>query len=214
MRVSSSIGGKDEKLPTRGSLLRRLKNWGDQASWNDFVRTYSHFLRCIALKNGLTEAEADDVVQETMIAVAKKMPKFDYDPKAGSFKSWLALIAKRRIADQWRKKHYHVGEVCIAREERASTRQVARLASSDSSPLEKQWREEWSRSVLDVASANVKEKAGATEYQMFYLHVVKQLPVAEVSKRLGVKNAQVYFAKYKLGGMMKREIKRLERQLI
>ena len=45
-----------------------------------------------------------------------------------------------------------------------------------------------------------------------YLHVVKQLPVPEVSKRLGVKDPQVHFAKYKVGALMRREIKRLDRQ--
>ena len=167
----------------------------------------------MAIKSGLTDADADDVVQETMLAVAKKMPGFEYDPAVGSFKNWLALIAKRRIADHIRKKHYHVGDACLAREERVSSSVIAKHPASESFPMEKQWREEWSRSVFDVAIAKVKERVPTLEYQMFYLHVVKEIPVPEVSKRLGVKGPQVYFAKYKIGGMMRREIKRLEKRL-
>ena len=48
---------------------------------------------------------------------------------------------------------------------------------------------------------------------MFCLHVVKQLPVPEISKRLGVEGPQVDFAKYKVGALMRREITRLARQL-
>jgi RNA polymerase sigma factor (sigma-70 family) len=202
-----------EFLPTRQSLLRRLKDWRDQTSWNDFARTYSRFLRGMALKSGLSDADADDVVQETMLAVAKKMPGFNYNPSAGSFKSWLALIAKRRIADHIRRKHYHAGEACLPREERVRSSVIAKHPASESFPLEKQWREEWSRSVFDVASAKVKERLKTIEYQMFHLHVVKQLPVPEVSRRLGVKAPQVFYAKYKVGAMMRREVKRLERQL-
>jgi RNA polymerase sigma-70 factor (ECF subfamily) len=209
----SSRPDEPEFLPTRQSLLRRLKNWRDQASWNDFERTYSRFLRGMALKSGLSEADADDVVQETMLAVAKKMPGFNYEPAMGSFKSWLALIAKRRIADHLRKKRYHVGSESRAREERAATSVIANRPASESFPLEKQWREEWSRSVFEAACAKIKEQLKTIEYQMFYLHVVKQLPVPEVSKRLGVKRPRVFYAKYKVGGMLKREIKRLERQL-
>jgi RNA polymerase sigma factor (sigma-70 family) len=202
----------EDNLPTRQSLLQRLKNWGDGASWDDFARTYYRFLRGIALKSGLTEAEADDVVQETMLSVAKTIPTFEYDPAVGSFKGWLALIVRRRIADYVRKRHYHADGVCIAREQHAETTVMANHPA-DSFTLEEQWQEEWSRSVLEVATANVKERLRNIEYQMFHLHVVKQLSVPEVARLLGVKGAQVYFAKYKVGGMMRREIKRLERQL-
>jgi RNA polymerase sigma factor (sigma-70 family) len=203
----------EDNLPTRQSLLQRLKNWGDGASWDDFARTYSRFMRGIAFKSGLNESEADDVVQETMLAVAKNIPTFEYDPNVGSFKSWLALIARRRIADHLRKKHFHAGGVRQPREELAGSTVIANLPAPDSH-LEEQYDAEWSQSVLETASAKVKERVRNMEYQMFHLHVVKQLPVTEVVKLLGVKAAQVYFAKYKVGRMMRQEIKRLERQLL
>ena len=41
----------------------------------------------VARKAGLTDVEAQDVVQETMASVAKHMPTFKYDPVIGSFKA-------------------------------------------------------------------------------------------------------------------------------
>jgi DNA-directed RNA polymerase specialized sigma24 family protein len=38
----------------------------------------------------------------TVIAVARKMPGFRYDPQRGSFKQWLLRITHRRIADHLR----------------------------------------------------------------------------------------------------------------
>src|SRR5438034_9333631 len=64
---------KDELIPTRWSLLDRLKDLDDQESWRDFFDTYRSLIYSVALKSGLTDAEADDVVQETVISVAKKM---------------------------------------------------------------------------------------------------------------------------------------------
>src|SRR6185436_14645293 len=93
----------DDSIPTRQSLLNRLKDFDDQESWKDFFDTYWKLLYSVALKAGLTDAEAQDVVQETIIAVAKKMPDFHYDPAAGSFKNWLLTITRRRMIDYLRR---------------------------------------------------------------------------------------------------------------
>src|SRR5438552_776041 len=100
---------KDEEfIPTRTSLLGRLKNWEDQESWQEFFDTYWKMLYSVARRAGLNESDAQDVVQETIVAVAKKMPEFKYDPAIGSFKSWLMLIIRRRIIDFFRKRGRHV----------------------------------------------------------------------------------------------------------
>lgn len=94
----------DELIPTRWSLVERLKDASDQQSWREFFETYRRLILGVALKSGLTEAEAEEVLQETVISVAERMPVFKADPAAGSFKSWLLLVTRRRIADQFRKR--------------------------------------------------------------------------------------------------------------
>ena len=94
----------DELIPTRATLIQRLKNWQDQSSWQDFFDTYWKLIYHVALKGGLSEAEAEDVVQETMISVARHMPTFKYDPAIGSFKAWLLNMTRWRITDQLRQR--------------------------------------------------------------------------------------------------------------
>ena len=94
----------DEFLPTRVSLLRRLKDWGDQESWQEFFDTYHRLIHSVALKAGLSQTEAQDVVQETVLTVAKKIADFRADPAKGSFKGWLMVVTRRRIADQFEKR--------------------------------------------------------------------------------------------------------------
>src|SRR5215216_3070583 len=91
-------------LSTRYSLLSRLQDWDDQDSWKDFFDTYWRLIYAVALKSGLTETEAQDVVQETVISVAKDIHKFKRDRKLGSFKGWLRNITLWRIADRLRKR--------------------------------------------------------------------------------------------------------------
>src|SRR5690242_9572783 len=93
----------EQALQTHWSLIERLKDWDDQTSWRDFFTTYRGLIYSVALKAGLTATEAQEVVQETVIAVAKKMPDFKCDRAAGSFKGFLLQITGRRITDQFRK---------------------------------------------------------------------------------------------------------------
>src|ERR1700733_12594936 len=94
----------DELIPTRATLIQRLKDWQDQSSWQDFFDTYWNLIYGVAVKGGLNPAEAEDVVQETMVSVAKHMPGFQYDPKIGSFKAWLLNMTRWRITDQLRRR--------------------------------------------------------------------------------------------------------------
>ena len=73
-------------------------------AWKDFFDTYRKLIYGVAIKAGLNDAEAQEVVQETIIAVAKQMEGFKYDLKIGSFKSWLLLQTRWRIADKMRKR--------------------------------------------------------------------------------------------------------------
>ena len=93
-----------DPIATRHSLLNRLKDWGDQTSWQDFFDTYWQLIYNVAIKAGLSDAEAQEVVQETVIAVSRKIGEFKADAEHGSFSAWLMQLTRWRIADQFRKR--------------------------------------------------------------------------------------------------------------
>src|SRR5437868_12698229 len=95
---------KSALIATRRSLVDRLANWDDQRRWQEFFDTYWKLIYSAARKSGLADAEAQEVVQETVITVAKNVDRLDYDPAVGSFKGWLLQITRWRIADQFRKR--------------------------------------------------------------------------------------------------------------
>src|SRR5262249_31410444 len=82
----------DDPIPTRYSLLSRLHDWDDQESWKEFFDTYWRLIYAVAIRSGLTDSEAQDVVQETIISVSKDIDKFKRDRELGSFKGWLRNI--------------------------------------------------------------------------------------------------------------------------
>src|SRR5256885_439904 len=94
---------REDANPTRRSLVSRLRHWDDQASWEEFFNTYWRLIYSFAVKAGLTDQEAEDVVQETVLGVAKKMADFRYDPKVCSFRGSLLHVTRLRVRDQVRK---------------------------------------------------------------------------------------------------------------
>jgi RNA polymerase sigma-70 factor (ECF subfamily) len=48
----------DELIPTRATLIQRLKNWQDQSSWQEFFDIYWKLIYGVARQSGMTDAEA------------------------------------------------------------------------------------------------------------------------------------------------------------
>ena len=90
---------------TRATLINRLKSGDDPGSWEDFYRNYGKLVRDFARQAGLTDAEADDATQETMIGIVRSLPDYEYDPKVCRFKTWLLNQTSWRIKDQLKKRN-------------------------------------------------------------------------------------------------------------
>jgi DNA-directed RNA polymerase specialized sigma24 family protein len=99
---------------TRRSLLTRLKDWNDRSGWQEFMDKYGRFIFGMARKSGFTVEEAEDIVQDVLVSVAKKMPEFRYQGEKGSFKAWLVMIVKSRVIDHLRKKYRRLPSAAFA----------------------------------------------------------------------------------------------------
>jgi RNA polymerase sigma factor (sigma-70 family) len=199
---------RNEIIPTRRSLLSRLKNWDDQEAWKTFFDTYWRLIYNTAIRAGLTKSEAEDVVQETVIGVAKNIPEFEYDPARGSFKTWLLRQTTWRITAILRKRlPVHRSHVAPGTARRTTT--LERVADPAMPSLEASWNAEWEENILEVAVRRVKARADAKQFQAFDFCVNRGLSPAMVANQLQMNLARVYLAKHRIAGMLKREILKL-----
>jgi RNA polymerase sigma-70 factor (ECF subfamily) len=208
----------DDFLQTRRSLLTRLKHCEDREGWQAFFDTYARLIYGVARKAGLNDAEAQDAVQETIITVSQQMPGFKYDPARCSFKGWLLLITRQRIARQFGKRDKAGPSASgqapgLPSEDTARTETLERIPDPASDPLEALWNEEWERNLLSAATERVKRQVSDSHYQIFDLYVLQGWPPRDVARTLGVSRGQVYLAKHRVGGLVKMELKRLQREL-
>lgn len=201
----------EDPSATRSSLLHRLRDWGDHGSWQNFFDTYWKLIYSVAIKAGLSDVEARDVVQETVLAVAKQLRSGGYDRTKSSFKHWLCLITERRIIDHFRRRtDPKLRHRPVETGDPASTDTLARQPDPASLQLDQVWEEEWQKNLVDAALERVKQQVNPKQFQIFDLSVLRELPVSEVTSLLKVNAAQVYLARHRVGGLLRQEVRKLE----
>jgi RNA polymerase sigma factor (sigma-70 family) len=198
-------------LPTRQSLLSRLRDCQDQEGWREFFDTYWRLIYQVARRVELSDAEAQDVVQDTFIYLSRRMPNFRYDPARGSFKSWLRVVTRSRIA-------------VFLRQAKAGPLRRELLPDNDgvtaldefpdprADVLDEVWQREWEEHLLHTALRRVRAKVSSQQLLIFRLATLGNLSLNQVAKKLRINLAQVYLARHRVGKVFKAEVERLRRE--
>lgn len=210
----------EDSAPTRHSLLLRLKKSDDSVAWGEFFEAYWELIYNVARKAGLNDPEAQEVVQETVLAVSRKIGDFKADRQRGSFKSWLLGQARWRIGDQFRARKRSArafGDAAIPVVE--STILAAKgdaesepdgIVGTAADPFSEIWSEEWEQHILRTALERVKAQVSVKQFQLFDLHALQGLTVSASAKAAGTTVAAVYMAKSRVGRVLRREVKALK----
>lgn len=200
---------RDPWLETRTSLLQRLRDRDDARSWEQFCDVYGRVIHAVAIRAGLTREDAEDVAQETLVALARQIAEFRYDRARGSFRSWLLTIARRRIADVQRRHHRDRRFDVAAPEDSSETGFLERVADERASNLDALFEEEWRRGLYAAAVERVRGTSSPRQFQIFDLCVTKEWSVERVAERLKATTNQIYVAKHRVSGAIAAEVERL-----
>src|SRR5215467_9697824 len=96
----------EDRLPTRTSLLRRVQNEGERTKWEqgweEFYSAYRPLIVGVAHQAGLNPEEAEDVLQEVMAELRRRIVGFEPNRERGPFKAWLLKLVRWRISDKLR----------------------------------------------------------------------------------------------------------------
>lgn len=199
-------------LLTRPSLLFRVREWNDSASWEEFHRLYRRLIYGRARRAGLSHADAEDVAQDVFKRVAETIRDFDTNPERGSFRGWLMKLTHWRIADKFKSRR----EFPSASNDRspfadASPSSVENLPAPTAE--EDEWDREWRTHLLAAAAERLARQVKPLHFQVFDLYVVQQWPLLRVTKELRVSPASVYVISHRLKKRLKAEVDRLQNQL-
>jgi RNA polymerase sigma-70 factor (ECF subfamily) len=163
---------------------------GSPRAWQDFFRVYSPLVLAFAKRLGLTDADAADAVQETLLAVYATFRELQepFDRSKGRFKHWLRGIALHKVRDVQRRR---------ARREHARTQFALEEADAvaDTTAMEQIFDLEWRRDLLARALDQVVREIDPAVYQAFELYVLHEQPPDKVAKLLGTTRNAVYISK-------------------
>jgi len=200
-------------LLTRPTLLLRVREWQDAASWAEFHRIYRRLIYGRARRSGLGHEDAEDVAQDVFKRVAETIEGFDLDPGRGSFRGWLMKLTHWRIADQFERRAKSPAHTPAPSRDGSTAGETATIervpAPADD---EDEWDQEWQRQILAAAVERLARNVKPRHFQVFELYVRQQWPVLKVSAELGINPASVYVIGHRLTKQLKAEVEKLRGQ--
>ena len=197
-------------LETRSSLIQRLKATINGESWEEFFHTYWELIYNVARRAGLSEADAQDIVQETILKIHKSLDRFEYNRKRGTFKGWLRTVTRSRLNDFFKKQQRRPA-LNHPLEEAAG--ELQNLEDPEGPEIEKIWDEEWNRNLIQAALSRTKKLSSPKQFQIFKCHYIDEWTVRETCRTLGVNAAQVYMAKQRVGKIFREAVETLQEQV-
>lgn len=201
-------------LLTRPTLLFRVRNTSDSASWEEFHRLYRRLIYGRARRTGLSHADAEEVAQDVFKRVAETIQEFEHDRERGSFRGWLMQLTHWRITDKFQSLQKLPIQAHGTKPMDATgtgTATIERVPAPESE--EDEWDREWQEHVLAAALDRMARQVKPRHFQVFELYVRQQWPVLKVSKELGVNPASVYVIGHRLTKQLKDEVAKLREQL-
>src|SRR5260221_10854351 len=160
----TGIGHEPSSIQRRRSLLHRLQEGDDVESWQEFYRVYGKLARDFAIKAGLTDTEADEVVQETAIGVARHLPGFSYDSTVCRFKTSLLNQTSWRIKDQLKKRRH--GGQASGHAGSGGTAAMNQVADPSAVDLDALFEDQWRSSLLALALERLSDKFSLKQIQI------------------------------------------------
>lgn len=172
---------------TRASLLLRIRDARDDRAWDGFVELYAPIIYGHCRSRGLQDADASDILQEVLQAVARGIDGLDYEPSRGRFRDWLFTITRRRIADYYAKAE--------SREVRGGTAVRKLLENLPDDEAEEAWRRAWDLQLFNWAAIRVRGQFREATWRAFWETTVRLRPAVEVGEEIGMSVGAVYIAK-------------------
>ncbi len=170
---------------TRSSLLRRVKDFADGPSWEEFDRLYRPLLVEYARARGLTAEAAEEVAQGCMATVAERLRTFE---RRASFRGWLRGMIDHMVADELKRRQ---------REAPARTADLSRPQEREGNP-QLLWERNWNRTHLLYCLNLIRNEISPVTFEAFELYVVRELPIEQITERLGITPNQLYVAKHRV----------------
>ena len=193
---------------TRPSLLLRLRNPQDEQAWREFLEIYEPLIERLARRRGLQHADARELVQEVLVAVAGAIDRWEPDEARGSFRGWLSTIARNLTINLLKREGRHTRGT--------GDSEFARLMNEQPDPGSRHtalFDLEYRRRLFQFAAEQVREKFEEATWQAFWKTSVEQQSLVDVCEELGMSRGAIYVARSRVMAKLRKHIEKLESEV-
>jgi RNA polymerase sigma-70 factor (ECF subfamily) len=190
---------------TRQTLIQRVKNQHDEPSWEEFAGIYRGYIYTVIRNMGIAESDRDELVQQTLIKLWKKLPDIDCG-HSGKFRSWLSTLTKNCVIDFIRKRKRET-----ALQEKAGQEELEHM-STVLPDIDKISESAWKQHLATLALDNIEPHFSGKAVKVFRLSL-QGMEVAQIAGELGIQEASVYRLKTRVKARLIEEIQRLRTDL-
>jgi RNA polymerase sigma-70 factor (ECF subfamily) len=185
---------------TNESLILRVIDAADAASWSDFLAIYRPVVIRMACGRGLQYADADDLAQQVFLSVAKAIEGWEPDSRKPPFRVWLSRIARNAIVNALtrRKPDAPGGST--------SVQEVLLELPDRNDETSKQLIEESRRQAMRWAADEIRNEFTEVTWAMFWQTSIQGESVSEVARLQNKTPGAVYMARFRVMQRLKEKM--------
>jgi RNA polymerase sigma factor (sigma-70 family) len=192
----------DEPPDTRHSLILRLRDSADEVAWREFATLYEPLVYQLARRKGLQDADARDLCQDVLLAVARAADRWDPDPSKGSFRAWLSRVARNLLIN------------FLTRREQPGTGRtsIVELLDAQTKPdptATHLFEIEYRRRLFQWAAEKIEQEFTPDTWQAFRRTAVSGETPANVAQHLGMSVGAVYIARSRVMARIRKQVEQL-----
>lgn len=193
---------------TRQTLLEKLRDRYDEASWVEFQETYGPYIMRILRALHMNSHDRDDLHQNIMLIAWKSLPKFNYQPEKGSFRAWISTVTRRECGHFIKKRQ----KTFISVNEEESQRLKEALDSLASPEIETNINLEWEKFISEKAWENIKPRFSEKVLDVFQ-RLSSGQDTTTVASETDISESSVYVYKKRVLNTLQKEILKLNQEL-
>ena len=191
---------------TRLTLIQKLKEECNEASWDEFISLYKGYVFVIIKKMNFSDEDCHDIMQTAFLKVWKNVQNFEHGGKNGQFRRWLAMIAKNAALNHIAKRKREADKQALIQMEQQSNE----LNNISEPEIERMADKEWGIYIANVAWDNIRNDINDKLKQVFQMSM-NEKSRATIAEALDIPLNTVSVYKRRVTSMIQQEIKRLEK---
>lgn len=183
---------------TSASLLERIRHDPAAEQWQTLVELYDPLIRGWLKRQSVLASDADDLVQDVLTIVARRLKDFEHNSRPGAFRTWLRTITINCVRDFWRSR----------KRENAGGAEVQNLLDQLADPnsgLTQAWDLEHDRFVTQQLLARLRSEFEPATWRAFERVALDGATAAEVAKELNLTTNAVFIAKSRILARLRQE---------